>query len=92
MTASLEGPEARILAEQMAEELQGLRVAGCVLHDVAGLQPSGLVNRDLGDFERLKGGTVRGCADRYRHPETAADRYWRSARGYQPLLPRIRRI
>lgn len=55
---SVEGPEARILAEQMHHRLAGHRIVGCDVHDVAGLQPSGFVNRDLSDFERLVGATI----------------------------------
>lgn len=61
---SVEGPEAHIVAGQMNRQLSGHRVIGCQVHDVAKLQPSGFVNRDLSDFERLVGGTVEAATSR----------------------------
>jgi formamidopyrimidine-DNA glycosylase len=55
---SIEGPEARILAEQLHEEVHGHRIVACDIDDVAGLQPTGFVNDDLADFDRLVGGTI----------------------------------
>lgn len=55
---SLEGPETRILADQMNRRLAGHEVVSCDVHDVDRLQRSGFVNHDLTDFQRLIGGRI----------------------------------
>jgi hypothetical protein len=61
---SVEGPEARILADQMSEELTGRRVVSCQVREVARLQTLGFVNRDLADFQRPAGATVEAVRAR----------------------------
>jgi formamidopyrimidine-DNA glycosylase len=55
---SIEGPEAHILAGQLHDEIVGRRIVSREIGDVARLQRSGFVNRDLHDFDRLIGGRV----------------------------------
>ena len=56
---SIELPEARILAAQMLKQLKGKRIKTYTLHDIAKLQKIGFVNRNLADFERLRGTVVQ---------------------------------
>jgi hypothetical protein len=62
--ASVEGPEAAILAGQMRRDLAGRRVAGFELRDCARMQRMGFLNRDARDYEQLAGGTVRSVVAR----------------------------
>jgi len=61
---SIEGPEAHILSGQLEREILGRRVDACTVQDVARLQRTGFVNRDLRDFDRLIGGSVSIVASR----------------------------
>lgn len=55
---SIEGPEARILAEQLQSEIPGHQVTRVAVGDLGRLQPSGLANRSVDDFHRLTGHRV----------------------------------
>jgi formamidopyrimidine-DNA glycosylase len=61
---SVEAPEARILAGQMNEVLHGKIVASCRLEDYERLQRIGLLNRDVNEFDQLKGGRVASVVSR----------------------------
>ena len=52
---SIELPEAVIIAAQMQALVAGKRIAGWEVREAARLQKSGFVNRDLTDFDVLKG-------------------------------------
>lgn len=54
---SIEGPEARILAEQLQSEIPGRRVTQVVVGDLGRLLPSGLAG-SVGAFQRLAGHQV----------------------------------
>ena len=53
---SIELPEAFILAKQMNKDLRGKQIASCHLHDYEKAQKAGLINKDLGNFDKLVGG------------------------------------
>jgi len=55
---SVELPEAKILGKQLSRELPGKRVRSCTPRDYEKMQKIGFMNRDLGDYDRLVGGTV----------------------------------
>ncbi len=61
---SIELPEARILAEQMQQELQGKRVQSYRLQDIERLQKIGLMDKDTGSFEGLIGGRIQSVVSR----------------------------
>jgi formamidopyrimidine-DNA glycosylase len=61
---SVELPEALILAEQINEELKGMRVESCHLRDYDRMQRIGFINKDLTDFDRLVGGEVESAVSR----------------------------
>ncbi len=61
---SIELPEAKILAEQMHEELRGKQVQSYQLQDIARLQRSGLMAKDTSSFDRLVDGKVESVVSR----------------------------
>jgi formamidopyrimidine-DNA glycosylase len=61
---SVEAPEARILAGQMNEVLPGKVVASCRLEDYERLQRMGFLNRDVSEFDQLRGGKVESVSSR----------------------------
>jgi formamidopyrimidine-DNA glycosylase len=50
---SVELPEAKILAEQMSQELVGKQVKSCVVKDCERLQKIGMMNKDAASYNRL---------------------------------------
>jgi formamidopyrimidine-DNA glycosylase len=62
--ASVEAPEAAILAGQMRQELVGKTVAGFALGDTGRLQEIGFMNRDADDYRQLVGGMVESVVSR----------------------------
>ncbi len=63
-TMSVELPEAQILAAQMRKELPGKTIKSCQLADCEKLQRSGMVNKDIRDFDGLIGGSVESVSSR----------------------------
>jgi len=61
---SVEAPEARILADQMNEVLSGKVVASYRLEDYERLQRIGFLNRDVNEFNQLRGGRVESVVSR----------------------------
>jgi formamidopyrimidine-DNA glycosylase len=61
---SIELPEAAIIARQMQELVAGRRIASWEVREAARLQRSGFVNRDLTDFDVLKGRRVTEVTSR----------------------------
>ena len=61
---SVELPEASIIAKQLGEVLPGKRVSACHVRDYERMQRIGFMNKDLSDYDRLKGGVVEGVASR----------------------------
>jgi formamidopyrimidine-DNA glycosylase len=61
---SVELPEARILATQMNEELQGKRVSTCHVRDYEKMQRIGFMNKDLREYDRIVGGRVESAVSR----------------------------
>jgi len=61
---SVELPEAKIIGEQLSRELPGKRVQSCTPRDYEKMQKIGFMNRDLGDYDRLGGGTVESVVSR----------------------------
>jgi formamidopyrimidine-DNA glycosylase len=61
---SVEAPEARILADQMNEVLPGKVVATYRLEDYERLQRIGFLNRDVSEFDQLRGGRVESVVSR----------------------------
>jgi formamidopyrimidine-DNA glycosylase len=61
---SVEAPEARILARQMSEVLPGKVVASYRLEDYERLQRIGFLNRDVSEFNQLRGGRVESVVSR----------------------------
>ena len=61
---SVEAPEARILADQMNEVLLGKVVASYRLEDYERLQRIGFLNRDVTEFDQLRGGQVEFVVSR----------------------------
>ena len=61
---SVEAPEARVLADQMNEVLSGNVVASYRLEDYERLQRIGFLNRDVSEFNQLRGGRVESVVSR----------------------------
>ena len=61
---SIELPEARIIALQMAEEITGKRVASVYLQDYERIQRIGFINKDIDDYKTLEGGRVESVVSR----------------------------
>ena len=61
---SIELPEAKILAEQMNEELLGKRIKSCRLQDCERLQRIGMMDKDLTSFDHLVGGEIESTISR----------------------------
>jgi len=61
---SVELPEAKILADQMNEKLQGKRVKSYELKDYERLQKIEMMDKDLGVFELLMDGVVESAVSR----------------------------
>ncbi|MCW3979340.1 MAG: hypothetical protein NWF12_06280, partial [Candidatus Bathyarchaeota archaeon] len=61
---SVELPEARILAEQMNEELPGKQIEACYPRDYERMQRIGFMNKDIDDYQRLVDGRVESVASR----------------------------
>jgi len=73
---SVELPEARILAGQMACELPGKRIENCALKDCERLQEIGFMNRDASDYRRLVGGAVESVESRGNTVRVKLDNGW----------------
>jgi formamidopyrimidine-DNA glycosylase len=71
---SVELPEARILAVQMAAALRGRQAKSVELRDCEKLQRMGFVNRKTEDFEMLVGRTVAGVSSRGNTVRVSLDR------------------
>jgi len=61
---SIELPEAKILAGQMENELLGKRIVSCELEDYERLQRIGMLNKDIGSFDRLVDGEIVSVVSR----------------------------
>ena len=61
---SIELPEAKILAEQMNEELRGKRIKSCHLQDYERLQKIGMMDKDTKSFDQLVDGKVEFAVSR----------------------------
>jgi formamidopyrimidine-DNA glycosylase len=61
---SVELPEAKILAEQMNEELRGKRVKSYLLKDYERLQRIGMMDKDLTSFNQLVSRKIESVASR----------------------------
>jgi len=61
---SIELPEAKILAEQMNEELRGKRIKSYQLRDIEKLQKIGFVNKDTNAFNQLIDGKIESVTSR----------------------------
>ena len=61
---SIELPEAKILAEQMDEELRGKCVRSCHLRDHERLQRIGMMDKDTRSFDRLVDGKIESVTSR----------------------------
>jgi formamidopyrimidine-DNA glycosylase len=61
---SIELPEARILAQQLDESLKGKTIKSIDLKDVDRMKKIGFVNKNLDDFEAIKGKTVESAVSR----------------------------
>jgi formamidopyrimidine-DNA glycosylase len=61
---SIELPEARILANQLNESLQSKTVNSFDLQDVERMMQIGFFNKNLADFEAIKGKTVKSVKSR----------------------------
>jgi formamidopyrimidine-DNA glycosylase len=61
---SVEAPEARILERQMSEVLPGKVVVSYRLEDYERLQRIGFLNRDVSEFDQLRGGRVESIVSR----------------------------
>ena len=61
---SIELPEARILANQMNEELRGKRVESCRPKDYERLQKIGMMDKDIRTFDKLVGGRIESVISR----------------------------
>ena len=61
---SIELPEAKILAEQMNEELRGKRIKTYHLKDYERLQRIGFMNKDIKSFDQLVNGKVESAISR----------------------------
>ncbi len=61
---SVELPEAKILAEQMNQELSGKRVKSFLVKDCERLQRIGMMDKDLTSFNQLVDGKIESVASR----------------------------
>ena len=61
---SIELPEAKILAEQMNQELRGKQVKSYLLKDCERLQRIGMMDKDLTSFNQLVNGKIETVASR----------------------------
>ena len=61
---SVELPEAKILAEQMNQELRGKRVKSYLLKDYERLQRIGMMDKDLTSFNQLVDGKIESVISR----------------------------
>jgi formamidopyrimidine-DNA glycosylase len=61
---SVELPEAKILAEQMNQELKGKRVKSFLVKDCERLQRIGMMDKDLTSFNQLVDGKIESVASR----------------------------
>jgi formamidopyrimidine-DNA glycosylase len=61
---SIELPEARILAQQMNQNLKGKQVKSYMLKDYERLQRIGMMDKDLGTFEQLVGAKIEEITSR----------------------------
>jgi formamidopyrimidine-DNA glycosylase len=61
---SVELPEAKILAEQMNQELRGKRVKSFLVKDCERLQRIGMMDKDLTSFNQLVDGKIESVASR----------------------------
>lgn len=61
---SIELPEAFILAKQMNKDLRGKQIASYHLHDYEKAQKTGLINKDLGDFNKLVGRSIEAVTSK----------------------------
>ena len=61
---SIELPEAKILAEQMNEELLGKRIKSCRLQDYERLQRIGMLDKDTKSFDQLVNGKIESIMSR----------------------------
>jgi formamidopyrimidine-DNA glycosylase len=61
---SVELPEAKILAEQMNQELRGKRVKSFLVRDCERLQRIGMMDKDLTSFNQLVDGKIESVASR----------------------------
>jgi formamidopyrimidine-DNA glycosylase len=61
---SVELPEAKILAEQMNQELKGKRVKSFLVKDCERLQRIGMMDKDLTSFNQLVNGKIESVASR----------------------------
>lgn len=61
---SIELPEAFVLAKQMNKGLRGKQITSCHFHDYEKAQKTGLINKDLGDFDKLVGGSIEAVTSK----------------------------
>ncbi len=61
---SIELPEAHILAVQMTQELKGKQIANIELRNYKSLQKIGCINRNLSDYDELKGCKIESVTSR----------------------------
>jgi formamidopyrimidine-DNA glycosylase len=61
---SIELPEAHILAVQMNQELKGKQIANIELRNYKSLQKIGCINRNLSDYDELKGCKIESVTSR----------------------------
>jgi len=61
---SIELPEAKILAEQMSNELRGKRITSCRLQDYERLQRIGMLDKDIKSFDQLVDGKIESVISR----------------------------
>lgn len=61
---SIELPEAKILAEQMNNELRGKRIKSCHLQDYERLQRIGMLDKDTKTFDQLVNGKIESVISR----------------------------
>jgi formamidopyrimidine-DNA glycosylase len=61
---SVELPEAKIIAEQMSQELKGKRVKSFQVKDCERLQRIGMMDKDLTSFNQLVNGKIESVASR----------------------------
>ena len=61
---SIELPEARILAQQLDASLKGKTIKSFDLQDVERMMKIGFINKDLSEFEAIKGKTIESAKSR----------------------------